>query len=111
MMVPENENMKFLTIALFPRDTIVADTYLRDFLIHQYYLLNYHLLKTDVLLNFKVILGSKFRQTQYANAIKLLSITKPFSDLDKDVNEFYGETDSVHLDKFNVSAEYLDFKL
>lgn len=59
-----------LCITLFPRNEVYAKTYIRDFLIKQYYLLNYRLFNSSIKLVFKILVYNQERQSHFINEIE-----------------------------------------
>ena len=59
-----------LCITLFPRNDVYAKTYIRDFLIKQYFLLNYRLFEGPVKMSIKLVVYNQERAEHFNNEIE-----------------------------------------
>jgi len=88
-LLPETKYKK-LHICLFPRSNVVAKTFLTDFLISQYYFINFHLKSiNNVELEFYISCYDKGRLNEFEYAISHLKLTHTI--LEKRVQEQRGD--------------------
>ena len=78
MFTPEQNLLQELIIVLFPRAEVHPSTYLRDFLIKQYYYLNAKLLESGVDVQFLIATTNEMLEDQYKQVIKNCCISRIF---------------------------------
>ena len=91
-----------LNIDLFPREKIFPATYLQNYLIKQYYLINAKLINQGIRVNFHLILNSERILRAYTTALtdKPLGVWFKVCSLPEDTKEFYQASPVNRSDPF-----------
>lgn len=91
MYAPDANLTGEINIALFPREKIYAATYLKDFLIKQYFRLNYKILAQGKKVKFLIVLDNEFRAKKFEAEIARKNIFKPINhkSVDSELRSYY----------------------
>lgn len=117
MMCGKDNNIKALKVMLFPRSKVLPKTFLTDFLIRQYYLINYYLKGQGIDISFRIVVTNPYFIIHYENVIKTNSIFKVMSGMDTQVQSFYkessekntnGDPSRIYLNSFDIDVYSLE---
>ena len=97
MFAPEDNLSGELCIALFPREKVYPATYLRDFLIKQYFRLNYKIIAQGKKVKFLIMLDNEYRTNRFETEILRKNVFKSLSKirLEPEVIEHYNFNSTI----------------